>query len=254
VRSDPVADTLVLAELYAQSSFDYAGEVDNIRATYGRYLAKAVSYGIQKGPLLEIGCGNGFFLEEALFRGYSPVQGIETSRIAVERATPAVRDKILCAAMEPGLFSPESFEIICLFQVIDHLPEPGAVLAECHKLLRPGGLILIISHNVDSLSAKLLRNRSPIIDIEHTYLFSPATLSRLLAVHGFQAIESGSVSNIYTLRYLAQMVPLGKGLKRVLLGLLKITSGGGIRLSLPLGNLYLVARKPADAGRQEAST
>jgi len=156
--------------------------------------------------------------------------------------------------MEPGLFSPESFEIICLFQVIDHLPEPGAVLAECHKLLRPGGLILIISHNVDSLSAKLLRNRSPIIDIEHTYLFSPATLSRLLAVHGFQAIESGSVSNTYTLRYLAQMVPLGKGLKRVLLGLLKVTSGGEIRLSLPLGNLYLVARKPADEGRQEAST
>ena len=254
VRSDPVADTPALTELYAQSSFDYGGEVENIKATYGRYLAKAISCGIPKGPLLEIGCGNGFFLEEALSQGYNSVQGIEASRIAVERAIPIVRDRILCAAMEPGIFSPESFAIICIFQVIDHLPEPGLVLAECYKLLIPGGHILIISHKIDSLSAKLLKNRSPIIDIEHTYLFSPATLSRLLAAQGFEVVKSGSVSNIYTFRYLTQMAPLAKGVKQVLLYLLKLTSCGRIRLSVPLGNLYMVARKPSYEEREEAST
>jgi hypothetical protein len=250
VRSDPVLDSLALAELYAQSSFAYAGEVENIRATYGRYLAKTAPYQTRKGALLEIGCGNGFFLEEALSQGYHPVQGIEASRIAVESAPPTVREKIICDAMRPGIFSPEHFEIVCLFQVMDHLPEPGVILDECYKLLRPGGLILLISHNVESISAKLLKNRSPIIDIEHTYLFSPATLTRLLVAHGFQVVNSGSVGNTYTLHYLAQMAPLTKGLKRALLSLLKVTSGGRIRLSIPLGNLYLVAQKPAYAGAQ----
>jgi SAM-dependent methyltransferase len=172
------------------------------------------------------------------------VQGIESSRIAVESAPPIVREKIICDTMRPGIFSPEHFEIICLFQVIDHLPEPGAILDECYKLLRPGGLILLISHNVESISAKLLTDQSPIIDIEHTYLFSLATLTRLLVAHGFQVVNSGSVRNTYTLHYLAQMAPLTKDLKRALLYLLKVTSGGRIRLSIPLGNLYLVAQKP----------
>ena len=250
VRSDPVLDSHVLAELYAQSSFEYEGEADNIRATYGRYLAGTAPHQTRKGALLEIGCGNGFFLEEALSQGYRPVQGIETSRIAVESAPPIIREKIICDAMRPGIFSPEHFEIICLFQVIDHLPEPGVILDECYKLLRPGGLILLISHNVESISAKLLKNRSPIIDIEHTYLFSPATLTRLLVRHGFQVVNSGSVRNTYTLHYLAQMAPLSKGLKRALLSLLKITSGGRICISIPLGNLYIAAQKPAYAGSQ----
>lgn len=250
VRSDPVLDSSALTLLYAQSSFAYAGEVENIRATYGRYLADAAPYQTRKGAFLEIGCGNGFFLEEALSQGYHPVQGIESSRIAVESAPPSVREKIICAAMRPGIFSPEHFEIICLFQVIDHLPEPGAILDECYKLLRPGGLILLISHNVESISAKLLKNRSPIIDIEHTYLFSLDTLTRLLIAHGFQVVNSGPVRNTYTLHYLAQMTPLTKGLKRALFSLLKVTSGGRIRLSIPLGNLYLLAQKPAYASAQ----
>ena len=250
VRSDPVLDSHVLAELYAQSSFEYEGEADNIRATYGRYLAGTAPHQTRKGALLEIGCGNGFFLEEALSQGYHPVQGIESSRIAVESASPIVREKIICDTMRPGIFGPEHFEIICLFQVIDHLPEPGVILDECYKLLRPGGLILIISHNVESISAKLLKDRSPIIDIEHTYLFSPATLTRLLVAHGFKVVNSGSVRNTYTLQYLARMAPISKGLKRALLYLLRITSGGRIRISIPLGNLYIAAQKPAYAGSQ----
>jgi SAM-dependent methyltransferase len=250
VRSDPVLDACALAKLYAQSSFEYGGEADHIRATYGRYLAKIAPCRTSKGALLEIGCGNGFFLEEAFSQGYHPVQGIESSRLAVESASPAIRDKIICAAMRPGIFNPEQFEIICLFQVIDHLPEPGVILEECYKLLLPGGIVLVISHNIEALSAKLLKSRSPIIDIEHTYLFSPATLARLLIAHGFQVVNSGSVRNTYPLHYLTKMAPLPKGLKRALLSLLRVTHGGRLRLSLPLGNLYIAAQKPACAGVQ----
>lgn len=244
VRSDPVADSDTLADLYSRSSFDYLQEVDNIRNTYGHYLAKAKLYNKRKGGLLEIGCGNGFFLEVAISQGYHPVQGIEASYRAVEKAASSIRKHIVCDIMEPGTFDPGQFEMICMFQVLDHLSEPWVIIKECYKLLKPGGLILIITHNVESLSAKILKNRSPIIDIEHTYLFSPTTLAGLLKLYGFSITKSGPARNIYSIRYLTQMAPMPNGIKRAVLYLMRLTSIGCFRLSLPLGNLYMIAQKP----------
>src|ERR1043166_6486537 len=70
VRSDPVASAELLSKLYAESTFDYGSEVENLRATYGKHLTQLEKLGVNKGALLEIGCGNGFFLEEALRQGY----------------------------------------------------------------------------------------------------------------------------------------------------------------------------------------
>ena len=63
VRSDPVAPPELLAQLYHQSTFTYTDEVADLKRTYGRYLARLDSCGARKDALLEIGCGNGFFLQ-----------------------------------------------------------------------------------------------------------------------------------------------------------------------------------------------
>jgi hypothetical protein len=86
VRSDPVAEAGDLASLYRQSTFDYGDEIANLKRTYGRYLAALAGLGARKGSLLEIGCGNGFFMEMALEQGYQTVSGVEPSRDAVGRA------------------------------------------------------------------------------------------------------------------------------------------------------------------------
>lgn len=245
VRSDPVADPQTLARLYAQSSFDYASEVDNLNATYGRYLAQVSVDGTRKGALLEIGCGNGFFLEEALRQGFEDVRGVEPSADAVAQASERVRPLITCDVMRPGLFAPEQFDVICMFQVLDHVPSPANLVDECRDLLRPGGLILCISHDVEALSARLLRELSPIVDIEHTCLFSLMTVSLLLTEHGFELKQKGTVHNTYTLHYLSRLMPLPSGVKRLVLGLLSRSAIGRLRVSIPLGNLYVVAQKPS---------
>ncbi len=247
VRSDPIASAELLAQLYAQSTFTYRDEVVDLRRTYGRYLAKLESCGARKGALLEIGCGNGFFLEEALNQGYKLVHGVEPSREAAEHASPAVRSQIVCGIMKPGLFSPNHFDVICLFQVFDHLSDPGGMLEECLRLLKPGGLILAINHNVEALSARLLGERSPIVDIEHTYLYSPDTMSRIFRDHGFEVRLVGPVFNRYSLYYLSRLLPLPSALKRAALALLERTNIGQLRISVPLGNLRLVGQKPNPA-------
>jgi SAM-dependent methyltransferase len=246
VRSDPIADPALIAQLYQQSALTYTDEVADLKRTYGRYLAKLDNYGARKGTLLEIGCGNGFFLQQALAQGYHSVRGVEPSRAAVSQAAPAVRDSIVCDLMRPGMFGPAQFDVICLFQVFDHVPDPVALLDASLAALRPGGLVLSINHNITAISAWCLGERSPIVDIEHTYLYSPVTMQRLFAAHGFRIRKVGSVRNRYSLRYLVRLLPLPVGPKRVALGWLQGHSIGRLRLCVPLGNLYLVAQKPDD--------
>ena len=75
LRSDPVANEETLASLYSESTLDYSDEISNLRLTYGRFLSRLLAYVSKPAALLEIGCGNGFALEEALLRGFSKVHG-----------------------------------------------------------------------------------------------------------------------------------------------------------------------------------
>jgi len=250
VRSDPVADSSLLTRLYAQSTFDYGEEITSLQRTYGRYLAKLRAYGGHRESLLEIGCGNGFLLEEALRQGYARVQGVEPSADAVARANPLVHPHIVCDIMRGGLFEPQQFDVICLFQVFDHISDPVALLQECFTVLKPGGLLLCLNHNVEAISARLLKERSPIIDLEHTYLYSPTTMARIVAAHGFEVQRVAPVWNSYTLYYLTRLVPLPNRLKSRVLTILNRTRLGRVRLSVPLGNMYLVARKPHPAAAE----
>jgi SAM-dependent methyltransferase len=243
VRSDPVAAPEQLAQLYAQSSFDYSSEVDGIVKTYGRTLRELRLPKSRKRSLLEIGCGNGFFLQEALAQGYRDVRGVEPSSDAVARADITVRDRIVCDIMHPGLFEPDSFDVICMFQVFDHISHPGALLDECYRLLKPDGLVLCINHNIEAFSARVLKERSPIIDVEHTFLYSPTTMRKLFAQHSFAVYAVNSTRNTYSLRYLVRLSPLPSGIKRRAISLFDRFPASRLSLSVPLGNLSLIAGK-----------
>ena len=89
VRSDPVLDEATLGHLYAESTFDYEAETDNLKATYGRYLAKLRRLGGRQESLLEVGCGDGFFLEQALRQGYTRVRGVRAQLSSYRRCVTA---------------------------------------------------------------------------------------------------------------------------------------------------------------------
>ena len=243
VRSDPVLDEATLTHLYAKSTFDYEAETANLRATYGRYLTRLRKIGGRQESLLEIGCGDGFFLEQALQQGYTTVRGVEPSEAAIAGASPRLRDQIVCDVMRPGLFSGGEFDAVCLFQVFDHVPHPGPVLEACREALRPGGMILCLNHNVELVSAHIMGERSPIIDIEHTYLYSPTTMRRIFQAGGFKVREQGRVNNTYSVSYVVHLTPIPARAKELALRALSRSHLGGFSLPVPLGNLYLIGTR-----------
>ena len=250
LRSDPVLSAEAIEPLYQESRFTYGGETANLQYTYGRYLRGLERHGLEqrrarKGALLEIGCGNGFFLEEAVRQGYGSVAGVEPSREAVAGAAESIRPFLTTGFFEPGFYEPEQFDVICLFQVLDHLREPDVVLRECKRLLRPGGLVLTIQHNARALSARVLAERSPIIDIEHTYLYTPQTLERLFEKSGVTVVDSGPSWNRYSVSYLTHLLPLPAWAKRATSRFLEATRVGRIPVWIRLGNCVCVGKKAA---------
>ena len=145
--------------------------------------------------------------------------------------------------MKPGLFEPGEFDTACMFQVFDHLPEPGALLDQVRAVLSARGVLLCFNHNVGSLSARILGERSPIVDIEHCYLYSPRTVKLLLERHGFDVVESGAATNTLSFRHFLHLLPTPARLKRRLLAAADSTRVGRMPLRLPLGNLYVIGQR-----------
>lgn len=243
VRSDPIITSEVLSQLYQQSEFTYEKEVTNLVATYGHYLKKLRGFSNTQKSFLEIGCGNGFMLQAALRLGYEQVAGVEPSAHAIQHADAEIRPFIVCDMMRQGLFVPQSFDAIALFQVFDHIAQPAQLLELCFDLLRPDGVILLFNHHVDAISAQLLGERSPIFDIEHTFLYSPNTISQLLTKSGFQMMTVGSAYNNVSIGHLIHLFPMPKRFKFALKNIITAFKLDSFSLRLPLGNLYAIAKR-----------
>lgn len=244
MRSDPMIDEGRLAQLYKDSLLTYDKEILNLRKTYGHYLACLDDLLPAKENLLEIGCGNGFFLEEALARGFKNVHGVEPSEEAVRKASLAVRPGIKIAMFDKKLYQENFFDIIVIFQTLDHLSNPLGVLSDCRALLKPGGVLLAINHNSLSWSARLLGERSPIIDVEHTYLFDPKTMAIIFEKAGLRPARSFTVKSWCSLGYLLSLAPIRPvWIKTILTKLFRIAHIADFSIPLPIGNLGLAGRK-----------
>lgn len=244
LRSNPILSDSELAQLYAGSFITYGDEAAFVGNTYAEYLRRLLPLVPKKQRLLEIGCGHGFFLERALDLGFDEVFGVEPSRHAIELASPRVRDRIYTGVFKDGLFEPGYFDVVCAFQVFDHLTHPNEVLDACHRVLRPGGLALFINHDAGAWTNRLLGERSPIIDVEHIYLYNRKTMRRIFSKHQFEVVDVFPVKNRYPLSYWCHMAPLPAAIKRRLTAWLQTSRVGRWKFSWKAGNLGLIARVP----------
>jgi len=246
VRSNPIHNSPSIKDLYKCSTFTYTDQIDNLACSYLRALDEVLPLLAKDARMLEVGCGNGFVLKALRGRGYRNVVGIEPSADAVARAEASIRDNITVDFLKEGIYESGSFDLIFFFQTLDHIYDPVHFLAVCRDLLAPEGLILAFNHDVESFSARLLGEKSPIIDIEHPYLYSKETIRRLLRKCGFTPLKIYSPGNVISVKHLLRLIPfLPKAVKMRLLN----ANGGmlarvlNVRLRVRLGNLCVIASK-----------
>ena len=243
LRSTPRLGEDALQALYRESRVTYEGDMRALNLTYGRALTKALSFVARPERLMEIGCGDGFFLLEAKRRGIKEVWGVEPSDEARAQANHSIRKNIKGGLYRSGVFEKEFFDVICYFQVIDHLPDPLASLKQSFSELREGGIVLCISHNLGASTNKLLGRRSPIIDIEHTYLFDKKTITRICEEAGLVVRSFTPLWNTHTLRHWVELFPFPSPFKKSLLRVVRTLRISELFIRLPAGNFVVVAQK-----------
>jgi len=242
MRSDPVED-VDLASLYASSTFDYSNETDGLKETYRALARRALGGASASGTVLEIGGGNGFFLDAVAQDGFDRFVEVEPSRQAVDQASALVREHAICDIMRPGLVPDGSVDLVAMFHVLDHLPDPRSVLETAFASLKPGGHIVIAVHDVEAWSARLMKERSPIFDVEHTYLYSRTTGPQLLASAGFSDVRAGTYANRYSGAYLLHLAPFPSVLKGSAPYRSVSQLARRVRFTLPLGNMWIAGRR-----------
>lgn len=242
IFSDPILPEKKLNELYKKSGFTYSQESKYLKNTYGYYLSKIIP---KKGKvkLLDIGCGDGFFMEEAKNLGATDIFGIEPGAPSVKHAPQNIQGNIKVDILRKGLFKPGTFDIITCFQTLDHIPDPNEFLKITRNLLKKGGKALFIQHNTDGLSVKVLHEKSPIFDVEHIYLFNKKTLKKIFEKNGFKVKGVFDVKNCYPISYWTRMLPFSRGFKKIILPFLDITKIGLIPITIGAGNLGIIAEK-----------
>ncbi len=141
----------------------------------------------EKGELLDVGSGFGFFLSEMKNRGWD-VTGIEISQKAMDYARDVLGLTIHPGPLEKANFPDNYFDAVTGFYVIEHLPYPMVFLRECHRILKPGGLLLLRYPHTTPIKNLLqifgIKNR--LYDLPaHLSDFSPKMIQRCLEKIGF---------------------------------------------------------------------
>jgi len=247
IRSNPILEASHLSTLYKGSRFRYEEEVGNLIATYLDALAPVLRGLPKEAKILEVGCGNGFLLKALYEQGFENVYGLEPSADAVQKADEKIRQNIIADILRPGIFARGTFDLICFFQTFDHIQDPNSFLKLCHALLLPGRFIVSYNHDIESIQSRLLKEKSPIIDIAHTYFYSKETMKRVFEKSRFEVISVSAPSNVVSLRHLMRLLPFASGLKTAALETHNNIMHRVMKLTvrMKLGNIRLVARKPS---------
>jgi SAM-dependent methyltransferase len=244
VYSSPALEQQVLADCYREADFDSGLESEFAAQTYTSLLQEILQRLPKPLSALDIGCGDGAFLNRLLAAGVEKVEGIEPSSAPLNSAVPEIRDKIRWGLFQPEDYPAGSFSLVTCFQVMEHIWDPLELSKGALKLLKPGGALAIIVHDRRALSARLLGLKSPIFDIEHLQLFSRASCERLLKDAGFKDVSVRSIWNRYPLHYWLKLFPFPTGLKTRIIALAKFLRISNCSLSIPPGNLLVIATRP----------
>lgn len=169
----------------------YIGPIKEIAVSSYRWLKSS-----QKGKLLDIGCGNGKFLYQMKRLGWE-VYGVENDSGAFETAQRILGSNVFCGNLQDAGFPDNHFDVITVSHVIEHVLEPLALLEECRRILKPKGILVIITPNSQSLCKRIFGENWRSWEVpRHVFIFSPQSLKTLVEKSGLRisSIQTSSGS------------------------------------------------------------
>lgn len=151
---------------------------------------------VRGGRLLDIGCGSGDWLRLMKARGWC-VEGVDLDEAAVANANSRGLS-VQCGTVHDLNCPDAHFDAVTLNQVIEHVPDPVAVLAECRRILKPGGHLILYTPNSRSLGHRVFgRHWRGLEPPRHLHLFGPRSMARAFSSAGLDKLQIRTINSTF---------------------------------------------------------
>ncbi len=244
VMTNPRDDDETIRRVYgALRDETYDGEDEGRRRTARAFLDLIESHRRPPGRLLDIGCATGVFVALAVETGWTAT-GIEASAWALGRAKqrcPAAT--FVQSSIEDLEFSHASFDVVTLWDVLEHVPSPTNVLGRVRRWLAPEGRLFLNLPNAGSAMARLMGRQWVLLLREHLWYFDPTTLSRVLRQSGFEMIATRPNAVTFSLRNVLTRTAQYEGIAgRLASRMTRLDLVNRFHVRLRIGEMQVVSR------------
>jgi len=192
--------------------------------------------------VLDIGCAGGAFLKAAHDLGFSVV-GIEPSSWLCEYGRNNYGLDLRSGELSDYDFDPASFDIVFLWDVIEHLPQPFTVLTRVNTLLKDDGLLIINYPDYNSWAARFLGAKWPFLLSVHLFYYTPQTMKRQLKQCGFQLIQIKSYWQVLELGYILHRASNYFKVFGVMESIIKLIGLSTLGIKYNMGQTRIIAKK-----------
>jgi SAM-dependent methyltransferase len=229
-----------LGDLYANMAPNMADVPEPaLEATQRGYWRAAKSRRLSPGSYLEIGPDIGYIVRDAAkedifdrFWLFEPNRAVHAE--LAEAAGP--KPKVISTEMDDLSPVPDgSVSLAVMIHVLDHLLDPIAILRQIHAKLRPGGSIMIVTHNERSLLRRLMGVKFPPFCLQHPELYNPRSITALLERAGYGNVDVQRSANHFPIAFMVRQAAWTRGIDLSRLPLPKVPIG------LKLGNMITFA-------------
>jgi ubiquinone/menaquinone biosynthesis C-methylase UbiE len=177
---------------------DYLGQQDALRRSMRRHLRQMARYQPNKGSLLEVGCAYGLFLDEARAH-FANTTGVDICEVPTTYAKEKLQLDVHCADFDQIDFGTQRYDVICLWDTIEHLGNPEVYLKKATSLLNEDGMIFLTTGDIGSLNARVRgANWRQIHPPSHLHYFSSRTITLLLNRLGMEVVGIETTAYYHT--------------------------------------------------------
>ena len=179
---------LILGSYAEGDDPNYVSQLQARERTFAAALEEIERANGEPGRLLDIGTAAGAFVAMAVSKGWQ-AEGCEPNRWLAEWGAKHYGIRIRQGAVFDQPYAEASFDVITMWDVIEHTPNPRLILERCHSLLRPGGLLVVNYPDIGSWIARVLGRRWLFLTSVHLYYFDRTTMRQLLESTGFATVK-----------------------------------------------------------------
>lgn len=233
----------LIVEGYSEGSDEnFVSQAKGRELTFTKSMKLIEKYA-KKGKILDVGTAGGSFLHVAKKRGWE-VYGIEPNNWLCDWSKKHYGLDIKPGTLFDHKFENDYFDVVTLWDVLEHVPDPKSLLLEVNRILKKDGILVVNYPDIGSLISKLMGKKWVFLLSVHLFYFNPRTIKKMLTSTNFRSFLMKKHFQKLALGYLTfRMHAYSKLIHKIMSKVTKLTRTENIQIPYWLGQTLILARK-----------